>query len=154
MFNAKSTWAFNENYSDSVKFDYIFYGHYYNHIAKQIGQPIEKFFHFRNWKNRTSEHIPKSITKVYVNYLKMNPTFMNLFISYMNDRLIKDIILNNIKKIYRLILDWESIIKKFGEEEGIQIVYNKFKSKGLKLPWGLNEVRSAIQDTLKYIIKD
>ena len=54
----------------------------------RINQPIEKFFHFRNWKNRTSEHIPKSITKVYVNYLKMNKNFMNMFITYIEKRLI------------------------------------------------------------------
>ena len=157
LIRSKDSWKFNESFSDSVKFDYIFYGHYYSHIAKQIGQPLEKFFHFRNWKNRTSEHIPKSITKIYVNYLKMNPTFMNLFISYMNDRLIKDIILNNIKKISRLIMEWENILKKYKadeENEGVKMVLKKFKSKGLKLPWGLNEVRSAIKDTLKYIIKD
>lgn len=144
----------NNDYSESVRFDYVFYGHYYSHIAKQIGQPLEKFFHFRNWKNRTSEHIPKSITKVYVNYLKMNPTFMNLFISYMNDRLIKDIVLNNVKKIFRLVREWENLAKKFEKGKALPVILKKFKSKGLKLPWGLIEVRSAIRDTLKYIIKD
>lgn len=150
----EKTWNFDEQFSESVKFDYIFYDYYFGNIAKQIGQPIEKFFHFRNWKNRTSDHIPKSITKVYVNYLKMNPKFMKIFIEYMNNRLVKDIVLNNIKKILRLVTDWENMVKKFGKEEGLNIVYNKFKNKGLKLPWGLNEVRKAIQDTLKYIIND
>jgi hypothetical protein len=153
-FNDEKSSEVDDTFSESVKFDYIFYGHYYSKIAEQIGQPIEKFFHFRNWKNRTSEHIPKSITKVYVNYLKMNPSFMNLFISYMNDRLIKDIVLNNIKKIFRLVKDWENILKKFDQEQGMEIVLKKFRNKGVKLPWGLTEVRSAIKDTLKYIIKD
>lgn len=151
---SEKTWEVDEQFSESVKFDYVFYEHYFGDIAKQIGQPIEKFFHFRNWKNRTSEHIPKSITKVYVNYLKMNPKFMKIFIGYMNDRLVKDIILNNVKKIQRLVGEWENLVKKFGEEEGVNIVYNRFRNKGLKLPWGLKEVRKAIEDTLKYIIKD
>ena len=154
MVKSKEAWTFEDNYSDSVKFDYIFYGHYYNQIAREIGQPIEKFFHFRNWKNRTSEHIPKSITKVYVNYLKMNPKFMNLFITYMNQRLLKDVTLNNIKKLSRLIEDWENWAKKESPgSNGIEVL-KRFKAKGLKLPWGLNEVRSAIKDTLGYIIKD
>ena len=147
----KDPFIIKKSYLNKSKFDYIFYGYYYSEIAKKIGQPLEKFFHFRNWNNRTSEHIPKSITKKYVNYLKMNPEFISIFIKYMNDRLIKDIILNNIQKIYRLVVDWEKMIKKFGKDEGVDRVLKKFKKKALKLPWGLNEVRTAIQDTLKYI---
>ena len=143
-----------DSYSDSVNFDYKFYGHYYEQIAKEINQPIEKFFHFRNWKNRTSDHIPKSITKVYVNYLKMNSKFMNLFIKYMNDKLIMDVTLSNIKKVSRLVEDWEMCVKKEGQDKGTLTILNKFKAKGLKLPWGLNEVRNAIKDTLGYILKD
>jgi hypothetical protein len=152
----KNIFDIDSNFSDSVKFDYIFYNHYFKKIADEINQPIEKFFHFRNWKNRTSEHIPKSITKVYVNYLKMNKKFMNMFINYIEKRLVKDVTLNNLYKVSRLVEEWEDVIKKRKVDinEGIDFILKTFKRKSLKLPWGLNEVNIAIKDTYNYIMKE
>lgn len=142
-----------EALSDNTKFDYLFYSHYYGKISNRRGIPIEKFFHFRNWKNRVSEHIPKSITKEYVACLKMNPSFMQRFIVYMNTRLVRDVKMSNTSKILRLVNHWEAQYEKNQSEEVLKQILNRFAKKGLKLPWGLNEIRCAIKDTQNYIFK-
>lgn len=142
-----------EALSDNTKFDYLFYGHYYGKVAKRRRMPIEKFFHFRNWKNRVSEHIPKSITKHYVSCLKLNLSFMQRFIVYMNTRLVRDVRLSNTSKILRLVTAWESQYNKKPTEATLKTVLTRFAKKGLKLPWGLNEIRCAIKDTQNYIFK-
>jgi hypothetical protein len=137
--------------NNSNEFDYLFYSHYFGEIAEKINEPIEKFFHFRNWKNRTNENIPKSITKKYIKFLKMNSEFISKFENYLNDELINDITKSNVMKLTKLILEWELCIKKHGTEIGEQIILAEFKTKKMNLPWGVIEIKKAIKSTKDYI---
>ena len=136
---------------DSEKFDYYFYNHHFGEIAKKLNEPIEKFFHFRNWKNRTNTNIPKSITKSYIKRLKMNQKFMNTFIDYLENDLLNEIIEGNKIKIFKMVLEWETMYRKNRLSEDPFAVLKNFQSKNMNLPWGLIEVKKAIRNTKTYI---
>lgn len=142
--------------SKNLKFDYIFYNYYFKEISEKIKQPIEKFFHFRNWKNRTSTDIPKSITKIYVNYLKMNKEFMKLFIDYMKNNLLDDIKFMNSMKIEKMIINWKKELFQTSEDfdQSLKTLLKKFKKKKVKLPWSHFEIQNAIDETYRYLTND
>ena len=160
----KSNWKkkkiiIEEEYNENInplKFDYIFYNYYFNDIAQEIKEPIEKFFHFRNWKNRTNDDIPKSITKKYVDNLKKNKTFMLKFIDYLKNQLLKDIRKSNLDKIEKLIKVWKREILKslLPVDQSLDIMLRKFKKKRVKLPWTFFEINNAIKETLQHISSD
>jgi hypothetical protein len=137
---------------DSEQFDYYFYNHYFGQIASQINEPIEKFFHFRNWKNRTNTNIPKSITKSYIQRIKMNTDFISRFLAYLNNELLNEIILGNEIKISKIVNEWEQGLRKHGLTEGPEIVLNEFQAKKMNLPWGISEIKKAIKNTKDYIM--
>lgn len=139
--------------SKSLKFDYTFYSFYFKEISEKMKQPIEKFFHFRNWKNRTNKNIPKSITKTYVNYLKMNKQFIKKFIDYMENDLINDIFLTNTIKITNMIENWQEqcFHNSRDLDYSLNMILKKFKKKYVKLPWSYHEIQNAINESLKYL---
>ena len=136
---------------DPDQFDYLFYNHFFGQIAQHMDEPIEKFFHFRNWKNRTSNDIPKSITKAYVTLLKMNQQFMAQFEGYLEFDLVADLQRANVKKLTKLVLEWEACLRKHGCQLGRKILLAEFKMKKMNLPWGMLEIKKAIECTKQYI---
>lgn len=129
--------------------DKYFYRFYFMEIAKRDGIPIEKFYHFRSWKNRFCMNIPKSITKESLFLWKKNPTFIDKIVGYIKNDLTKSFYEFNIKKIHTLIGKWEKVIDKSGQNPGIMQIVRSFDGKGSKLPWTVSEVSIAIKHTLQ-----
>lgn len=135
----------------SQQFDEHFYSYYFQDIAEKEGISLECFFHFRNWQNRNSENIPKSITKKYVRRLKKNPEFVTQLRNYLKQELIHSFKVFNSKKIRTMIIKWEKKIEEEGREAGIKSIIKMIHSRGNKIPWTLSEVNHALEDSLKYL---
>lgn len=131
--------------------DNLFYLHYYGKIAEEEDIPIECFFHFRNWQNRVSEHIPKSITKEYVRRLNKNPEFVRKIKNYLTEDFLDSFKVFNSKKIRIMIIKWEKIIEEKGKSMGLKEIIRSIHSKGNKIPWTISEVKHALGNSLKYI---
>lgn len=136
---------------NAKELDRHFYAFHFQKIADQEGLPLQCFYHFRNWQNRESENIPKSITKDYVRKLKKNPQFVLELKNYLENELIKSFTMFNSKKIRTMIIKWEKMIEDHGREQGIKTIIKNIHSIGNKIPWTLSEVYHALQDSLKYI---
>lgn len=131
--------------------DFEFYSHHYGKIAEENDMHLERFYHFRNWKKRDSPYIPKSITKAYVSNLKRNPNFVGQIRDYLNNHLMESFKGFNSKKIRAMIMKWERTIERQGTVEGLKAIGKMIRSTGNKLPWTVNEVNRALEDTLSYL---
>lgn len=136
---------------NSQQLDHHFYSFYFQDIADREGISLECFYHFRNWQNRNSDNIPKSITKNYVRRLKKNPEFVRELRNYLESELIHCFKVFNSKKIRTMIIKWEKIIEEQGRETGIKTIIKMIHSRGNKIPWTLSEVYHALEDSLKYL---
>lgn len=148
--------SFKNNFFKGMKIssqevDRHFYQHHFSKIAQDENLPLECFYHFRNWQNRDSENIPKSITKEYVRRLKKNPDFVQELKHYLQKELIHCFKVFNSKKIRTMIIKWEKIIEEKGREKGLNFIVQMIHSRGNKIPWTLSEVHHALQDSLKYL---
>jgi hypothetical protein len=139
--------CFNEKLNGN-EFDFKFYSHHYGHVAKSTGKPLECFYHFRNWKTRYSEHIPKSVTKKYVRDLKLNPDFILKIKGFLDEDFFINIKKINLKKIHKMVEKFEKKIQKLGEAEGLNQIRASICSKGFKNVWTLNEILFAREITL------
>jgi hypothetical protein len=145
----------SENEKLSIdEFDKRFYTYYYGKISEKMKKPLECFYHFRNWKKRTSPNIPKSVTKKYLALLKKNPEF----IQKINNFLLNDFFLSfyrsNSNKIRHLIIKWEEMIQNSPDNwSGIEKIKKSILGKGNKLPWTLSEAECAFKKTLDSIKK-
>jgi hypothetical protein len=129
--------------------DKYFYLYYFKSISEEEDIPIERFYHFRSWKNRFCKEIPKSITRESLDLWKKNPIFIKKIRDYINNSLKTYFFDFNIKKIHTMISKWEKLIDDVGEERGMIKILQSFDVKGSKLPWTVSEVQSAINHTLK-----
>lgn len=136
------------------EFDMRFYSHFFGAVAEREGIPLLCFYHFRNWKKRTSALIPKSITKRYLALLKKNEGFMRSVREYLDTRFMREFQSFNSNKIRHLIVKWEGILQ--GCEDvgaGLAEIRRLILKKGSKLPWTASEVRFAFEKTLDSIEK-
>jgi hypothetical protein len=145
-----------ENYSPDFKIDLEvldqkFYEFYFKKISDKYGIPIECFYHFRNWKNRNSDLIPKSITKEYVSHLKLSQLFVENFEEYLNDKFLEEFNDFNKNKIKRMVNKWDKLIEDNGEEDGLNQIKTKLFKRGNKMPWTISEAKQALDDTLYYL---
>lgn len=108
----------SSNAINTANFDYLFYGHHFGEISKKFQIPLERFFHFRNWRKRYSDLIPKSITKTYIKNLKLNLPFIKEVLKYLDEEYPKDFRLFNLKKIKRMLTKWEKYLKKMEKKKG------------------------------------
>ena len=143
----------NSKRDNGMALDYLFYEHYFGQIARQLGVPIEKFFHFRNWKTRVDLNIPKSITKAYIRLISLNPKFISEIFYYIKNLLLKDVLRINSNKVASIVSKWEYFILKYKGHDAYQKLEEKIKSKRYKFPWGIIEIQRAIEDTLNYFYK-
>ena len=128
-----------------------FYRHYFGRIAEREGIPIQKFYHFKCWSERYSRNIPRSITKDSLFMWKKNPKFIQKIVDFIKNKFMIKFISFNSKKIRSMVSKWDAILDEKGLEEGTKAVIRSFKSRGLKLPWTLTEVRKAIDNTLSFL---
>lgn len=133
------------------KFDYVFYGYYFGKIACELNLPIEKFFHFRI-KPRSSAISTKTVSKLYLGYLKMNPHFLEGFKRYIKCQMLNETYFLILSKTRNLLRNWESTLNSNGLLGGVNsirenLTYN-VKS---KLPWSIKDVEHSSELTLEYI---
>lgn len=136
------------------KFDELFYGYFFKKVAEREGIKLECFYHFRNWKSRTSIDIPKSVTRRYLKRLKKNPEFMGKILYFLNNQFWHDFYRMNSIKIQHLIIKWEQFIQ--GAESnaaGMSLIEKSITGRGNKLPWTIFEARNAFNKTLDSIDK-
>ena len=134
------------------QFDRRFYGHYFAEVAKREGVSLLCFYHFRNWKKRTSSLIPKSITRRYLKLLKKNPEFIGSVLEYLHHRFSREFQCFNSNKIRHLIIKWEGILQEHPDSaSGLRTIRALILKKGSKLPWTRSEVNFAYQKTLDSI---
>lgn len=129
--------------------DKYFYRFYFREIAEREDIPIQRFYHFRSWKNRFCKDIPKSITKQSLELWKKNPVFIGEIKEYIHDSLKNHFFKFNAKKIHTMVTKWEKIINEKGHRMGVSEILNSFDVKGSKFPWTLSEVDLAIAHSLK-----
>jgi hypothetical protein len=131
--------------------DYVFYQHYYGVVSEIYGKPLECFFHFRNWKQRTNPHIPKSVTKQYVSDLKLNPMFVAKIEDYLKYDFFKSFKRLNRKKIKQMVFKWEQMFHELGFARARAQIGRQLNSRGTKLPWTDSEMTFALSSSLKLL---
>lgn len=129
--------------------DKFFYRFHFQAIAAREGLPIERFYHFRSWKNRHCSGIPKSITRESLELWKKNAGFVAQIRHYIRGSLRKDFFAFNARKIRTLVAKWRKTLARLGPAKGLCRVLAGLDSKGSKLPWTLSEVDTAIAHSLK-----
>lgn len=135
------------------KFDYTFYGYYFGRVAEQLNLPIEKFFHFKIKDDLSVS--TKTVSKLYLGYLKMNPHFLDAFKAYIRRKMIDETYYLILSKTKNLMKNWESLLSRKGVAEGLQTIRNNLTlNVKSKLPWSIQDVRHASELTLSYIEKN
>lgn len=133
--------------------DQLFYDHYFGDIARHHQIPIESFYHFATWKKRVCDLVPKSVTKVYIKRLKLNPHFITKLTDFFKNHFIKTFSIFNSNKIHKMIIKWEKILETHGHQKGIDLITTQVLSKRNKLPWSYYEALCAINQSLTYVQK-
>lgn len=148
--------------------DLGFYTYYFGRIADAKGWPISKFFHPKVPANKQCneesfleepEQLPKSINKEYIRNLRLSKPFIRDVSAFLNNHFEPEFgsptgIVDEFKKacMSKMILKlnlWSNIIKKNGQSAGLQKILNELrKNDKSKLPWSLNEMNKAINETL------
>ena len=128
-----------------------FYEHYFGKVSRQLGIPLERFFHFRNWRNRFSDLIPKSITKEYVARIKLSKEFMGRFRAFLDEHYLGAFYDLNMRKIKRMVGVWDKELTAYGSVAGLARIKARLAKPGNKMPWTLSEATKALEDTYGYL---
>ena len=137
--------------SSRFKFDYAFYGYYFGEVAEKLNLPIEKFFHFRGNDKSTAINT-KTVSKLYLDYLKMNRKFLEGFKTYILGQMLNETYYLIISKTKNLLKNWENSIQEMGSLRAVQNIKENLQSNvKSKLPWSIMDVEYACKMTLEYI---
>lgn len=133
------------------KFEYVFYGYYFGKIAGELNLPIEKFFHFRI-KRGSNSISTKTVSKLYLGYLKMNPQFLEGFKRYIECKMLNETYYLILSKTRNLLRNWENTLNANGLLAGVDSIRKNltFNVKS-KLPWSIKDVEHSSNLTLEYI---
>ena len=135
----------------SRQFERQFYSHYFGRASRELHIPLERFYHFRNWRNRFSEFIPKSITKQYVADIKLSEDFMRGFRGFLRENYFTGFFDTNMNKIKSMVGAWDRQLTARGHVAGLQEIRLRLFSSGNKMPWTLAEARQALEHTFEYL---
>lgn len=137
--------------------EYAFYGFYFGHIAPKINQPIEKFFHPRSSemeRKRFGKVIPKTVSRLYINYLKMSPQYTYDMKKFLSECLVLEVRASIFNKVSRMCLNWQSYMDKHGEEKLLAMVTDNFKNNTkCKIAWSIQEVEGAVGQIIRLLDK-
>lgn len=143
---AQSGQKINQNHVE-----WLFYEHFFGKVSRDLNIRLERFFHFRNWRNRFSELIPKSITKEYVAHIKLSADFISRFREFLNRRFMEVFFDWNMSKIKRLVGTWDKMLTSCGHAGGLSEIKRKLFKSGNKMPWTLSEAKKALEHTFDYL---
>jgi len=131
-----------------AKLNTQFYEYHFGHIAKKSNLPIESFYDYSLYNKTKNKLICKSISKQYLQRIKLNPQFISQIRNYLTKDFIGWFHKFNLRKIKRKIFQWESLLSDLGIEEGLKIIVNRINSRNNKLFWTLNETQWAMEIAL------
>ena len=131
--------------------EYAFFAHYFGEASREKAIPIEKFFLFRNWTHRFNEHIPKTITMDSIRLWKQNPRFIGAMREYLNREFMDEVREMNRAKIRFMMRKWSRIALREGIHAAENQILASMGLKGTKLPWTVQEVQIALEETLAII---
>jgi len=123
------------------KLNIEFYEHYFGDIAREHKVPIESFYDYSLYNKTKNSLIPKSISKQYLEKIKLNSEFIQKIKDYLNNCFMKWFYKFNSKKIQRKVYQWEQILTDFGFNEGLKVIVDRINSRNNKLFWTLNETQ-------------
>jgi hypothetical protein len=125
-----------------------FYEHYFGDIAREQSVPIECFYDYSLYNKTKNSLIPKSISKQYLEKIKLNSKFIQKIKDYLNNYFMKWFCKFNLKKIQRKVYQWEQVLTNFGFNKGLKIIVDRINSRNNKLFWTLNETQIAMKIAL------
>ena len=150
--------------------DLAFYTFYFGEVADRADLPIACFFHPKVFSARQGtlcraldhpERRPKTISREYINRLRLSRKFMSDLGDFLNGRLrlpeggVTGIIreyrrLSRDKLVHKLNL-WCRLLGKHGSEGGLErILADLGVEEKCKLPWSIREIRLAVEETCNY----
>lgn len=125
-----------------------FYEHYFGKIADRLNWPIECFFDYSMYNKTKNKLIAKSISKKYIQRIKLNPEFVLKMEKFLKTEFYSWFGKFNSNKIKRKVAQWENMIVDLGEEKGMKKIVSNINSRNNKLFWTLDETRFALQISL------
>lgn len=137
--------------SKRIDREYTFFMYFFESVVKSEGIPIEKFFSFRNWTHRFSEHIPKTITTESIDLWKKSPVFISNLMKYLNREFMDDIAKINVTKVNSFLHRWRILAEDRGVPAAVESIRESMKLKGTKVPWTISEAHSALEVTLELL---
>lgn len=144
--------------SEYQKIEYAFYGYYFGHLINEVNHPIEAFFRPRyllpkNPGKTGPLQFPKTVSKVYINLIKLSKRFTQDFMYYLKNYFACEMESALRHKTNQMVSDWETLFFAKGEEGLRKHLQSKLgpKSKS-KLIWSLRETQVA-SDELQTVFK-
>ena len=138
--------------------EYGFYGYYFGCLSRKINQSIEKFFAPRNPKPTCSgkaKLISKTVSRLYLSYLKMSPSFLKDLAFYLDSCLMQLAALRIEGNIVYLCNDWDQVLRARGWDSLLaKVKYNFEQNRKMKLFWSLQEVRRAAKEVRAFMLAD
>ena len=140
--------------SRSLSFEYSFHEFYYGSISEKMVIKIEKFFHPR--KNSSSlnrnlskdklDLVEKSISRIYLTYMKMSLLFMK-HLDFFLDRVLFNVINSQIQiRLHDRLQSWEEEIKRKGFETFYtDLKFNFENNSRSKLCWSRAEIMTSVR---------
>jgi hypothetical protein len=145
-----------KNLKELSEFEYAFFGFYFGSLAKKINQSIEKFFTPRNSNSLISKKkklISKTVSRLYLSYLKMSKVFIKDLIYYLDNFLVQETILRIEEKVFSMCINWDQIIKTYGWDHLLaQVKFNFEDNPKTKVLWSLLEVKLAIKEVKEFML--
>lgn len=137
------------------RFDYAFYGFYFQKVSACIRKPLEIFFHPKSRKNviDNAEMVPKTISQYYLNLVCTSDVFKRDLKGYLDNRILVEARQNIISKVESMCKKWETRVATHGPANLIQEIEDQYqRNPKCKVAWGVQEVASA-RNTLNTIFR-
>lgn len=144
------------------KFEYCFFGFYFEEAALRLDQEIERFFMPKILSKRRSpgipekkKLIPKTISKVYLSRIRLSESFLEHFKLFLTKGFLGERTEKIRNKTILLLSKWDGMVQDFGAEKAFKIMEDRItKSERNNLAWTVKDIKIAIEQTLNYLEKE
>ena len=130
-------------------FENKFYDWYFGKVSRTLGIPIKSFYLFQCSKREDSSEIPRSITKEFVNRIKMSESFVFDMECFLENHYFNFVISLNLKKIRTIFERWEKEFVSNSLENASKKIILGITKPGNKLPWTFSEIKYARELAIK-----
>ena len=152
----------NQKKTRYLHFEYAFHEYYYGSVAKRMNINIEKFFHPRknsSTLNRLMDNnklalVEKSVSRIYLTYMKMSPKFVRHLNFYLEKVILNEITTQIAYRLNDRLQNWEAEIEAKGFEPFFADLKENFENNSRsKLCWSIPEVSLSI-NTFKKLLNE